>query len=174
MKKAVRILLIVLAIAFIAIQFVRPARSNPPVNASAVLQPPPEVQAILKRSCYDCHSSETRWPWYSNIAPVSWWLKDHVDEGRKELSFSLWNTYSQKRRSRKLEEICDQVTQGEMPPKNYLVLHSDAKISDADRRTLYDQYGHDGLRSGGYSPHFEDFGSFSDLFGAFFGSGGFD
>ncbi len=131
-----RIVLIVLIAAFLVAQVFRPNRVNPPVDPAKALQAPPSVQAILDRSCNDCHSNNTRWPWYTNISPLSWWIADHVKEGRRELNFSEFNGYTERRKGKKLEEICEQVQQGEMPLKNYVPLHPEAKLSDADQQTL--------------------------------------
>ena len=124
----------------ILIQVIRPARTNPPVDEKAAIQSniqiSPEVSDILKRSCYDCHSSSTVWPWYSNVVPVSWYLVRHVNAGRKELSFSEWGTYNAKRRARKLKEICEQLEKDEMPIPAYVRLHPDAKLSDEDKELL--------------------------------------
>jgi hypothetical protein len=136
MKKIIKIVLIVLVAAFLAAQFVRPEFANPPVDPKHELQAPQNVQAILDRSCIDCHTNRTRYPWYSRISPVSWWLKDHIDEGRDELNFSEFASYSARRKSRKFEEICDQVKQGEMPLREYTWGHPSAKLSDEDRKTL--------------------------------------
>lgn len=136
MKKVLRIVLIVLIAAFLVAQVFRPNRVNPPVDPAKALQAPPNVQAILDRSCNDCHSNNTRWPWYTNISPLSWWIADHVKEGRRELNFSEFNGYTERRKGKKLEEICEQVQQGEMPLKNYVPLHPEAKLSDADQQTL--------------------------------------
>lgn len=136
MKKILRIVLVVLIAAFVAAQFVRPDRSNPPIDETKVLQAPADVQAILDRSCADCHSSNTRWPWYTNVAPISWMIADHVEEGRKELSFSEFGTYAPKKAAKKMQEVCEQVEQGEMPMQNYVLLHRDAKLSDADKARL--------------------------------------
>jgi hypothetical protein len=95
-----------------------------------------EVEAVLRRSCNDCHSSETVWPWYSNVSPVSWFLKSHIDEGRRQLSFSEWATYPKRKRERKLHEMCEQVESGEMPLKSYLPLHPSARLSDDDKRVI--------------------------------------
>lgn len=141
MKKFLRFLLLVAVIAFIAMQFIhRPDFTNPPVDEQqtieAVTDMPPDVRVMLGRSCYDCHSHQTRWPWYSRVAPVSWLVAEDVEHGREELNFSTFATYSTKRQVRKLEEICDEVKKGKMPLGNYLVIHPDAKLSDADRRRL--------------------------------------
>jgi hypothetical protein len=136
MKKAIKVILLVLAVAFLTAQFVRPELSNPPVDPMHELRAPANIQPILERSCNDCHSSRTRFPWYSRISPLSWWLKDHIDEGRRELNFSEFATYKPRRKAKKFEEICEQVKEGEMPLWEYLPVHPSAKLSDADRETL--------------------------------------
>ena len=140
MKKALKWAALAVLVLFAAAQAYRPDLSGPPVEESksmrATAQLTPEVGAIFDRSCSDCHSSKTDWPWYSQVAPVSWWLKDHVDEGRRELSFSEWGTYAQRKASVKLKEICDQVEAGEMPLKSYLLMHPAARLSDADRKLI--------------------------------------
>jgi hypothetical protein len=135
--RSLKWIFLVLVVVFVVIQAVRPDLTNPRVDpAQAIQNVPPHVDAILRRSCYDCHSNETRWPWYAQVAPVSWMLKHDVDEGRQELSFSEFATYSPKRTARKLKGICEEVKEGEMPMTGYLVLHPDAKLSDADKQTL--------------------------------------
>src|ERR1051325_11248883 len=142
MKKALKWAVIVILVLFVVAQACRPDLSGPPVDESksmrATAQLAPEVGATFDRAGNDCHSSKTDWPWYSQIAPVSWWLKSHVDEGRHELSFSEWGTYSQRKTSVKLKEICEQVSAGEMPLKSYLLLHPAAKLSDADKKAICD------------------------------------
>ena len=122
------------------IQAIRPSRDNPPVVAANTLEAhlavPPEVQAILGRACMDCHSNQTRWPWYSELAPVSWFLVHHVNEGRRELNFSNWAQYPATRASRKLQGACREVTRGDMPLGSYLLIHRDAKLSADDVETL--------------------------------------
>lgn len=141
MKKVLKWAAISLAIAFVVMQFIRPAKTNPPVDdastLSARLQVTPEVETILNRSCIDCHSHKTVWPWYSQIAPVSWFLVHDVNEGRKHWNVSNWPT-DPKRSAHRLEEMCEQVEKGEMPLANYLVMHPTAKLSDADKKTLCD------------------------------------
>lgn len=136
MKRLFRFALYLLLIAFVAIQFYRPPRTNPPVDAQHVMQAPPQVQSILDRSCNDCHTNNTTWPWYTNIAPVSWFTIDHVNEAREELSFSEFGTYAPKKADHKLEEICEMVEKGEMPLREYVWLHPSARLSEADKRTL--------------------------------------
>ena len=139
MKKALKIIAIVIVVAFVVIQFIRPDFTNPPVNQAETLQVPENnVSAILKRSCNDCHSNETVYPWYSKIQPGAWFMAGHIEEGRRELNFSVWNTYEKSRKERKLEKICDQIKSKEMPLPSYLWIHWDAKLSDADIKTLCD------------------------------------
>jgi hypothetical protein len=142
MKLILKIVVVLLVIGFIGIQFVRPGHTNPPVNPADTMENstavPPEVASILGRSCADCHSSDTHFPWYSQVAPVSWWLNNHINEGRRELNISQWNTYNDKKKGRKLGEICEQVQQGEMPLPSYLWIHRDAALSEADVKTLCD------------------------------------
>jgi hypothetical protein len=138
--KVLKWTVIVVVIILVAIQLVRPSKTNPPVDESKSLQAnamvSTEVNAILDRSCNDCHSSKTQWPWYSNVAPISWYLVRHVNAGRRQLSFSEWGTYPPKKAARKLDEICEQVQTGEMPLSTYLPLHPAAKLSDADKQVL--------------------------------------
>jgi len=136
MKKLLKYVLLSLVVIFIAAQFVRPAFSNPPVDPAHELRPPANVQAVLDRSCMDCHSHRTRYPWYSRISPVSWWLKDHIDEGREELNFSEFATYSPKKAAHKFEEVHEMIKKDEMPLREYRWGHPDAKLSAPDKETL--------------------------------------
>jgi hypothetical protein len=140
MKKFFKWFISVIGVAFITMQFFGPAKTNPPVDEAKSIQAnarlTPEVSAILTRACQDCHSHQTRWPWYSHIAPVSWFLVDHVTEARKELNFSEWASYTPKRMRKKLEEMSEEVEAGAMPLKSYLLLHGDAKLSPAEVQAL--------------------------------------
>lgn len=140
LRSVLRWVLIVLATAFIIVQFYRPARTNPPIDQAktieAILQVPPPVSAIFDRSCNDCHSNKTSWPWYTNVAPVSWFVIDHVNEGRHDMNFSEWGTYDKNKQSRRLRDICEQVEDGEMPLNTYTTLHPGSKLSAADVQTL--------------------------------------
>jgi Haem-binding domain len=135
MKK--KILFGLLAI-IIIIQFFRIDKTNPEISKAddfvEINNPPEEITAILKSSCYDCHSNETKYPWYSNIAPVSWWVKDHINEGRDELNFSEWGTFKEKRKDHKLEECVEMLEEGEMPLDEYTWTHSEAKLT-TDQKT---------------------------------------
>jgi hypothetical protein len=140
MKKALKWTGIVLVVLLVAIQAIRPARTNPAVDESKTIAANatvnPEVAAILERACSDCHSNKTAWPWYTEVAPISWWLVDHVNDARKELSLSEWGTYDSKKRARKLKKICEEVEEGGMPLTSYLLLHPKARLSDSDKQIL--------------------------------------
>jgi Haem-binding domain len=114
--------LLVLAVLAIVIQFVPISRTNPPVETE--IQAPAQVQAILRRSCYNCHSNETGWPWYSHVAPVS------------HMNFTTWNRYSAAKRASRIGDIWDQVSKGSMPPADYLLMHRDAVLSAGDLQIL--------------------------------------
>jgi hypothetical protein len=126
-----------LLVALIIIQFFKPERNlsttksaNDITNKYAV---PASVQEILKTSCFDCHSNNTVYPWYANIQPVAWWLADHVNEGKRELNFSEFLTYSPKKAHHKLEEVNDMVKEGEMPLQSYTIIHQNAKLNEAQK-----------------------------------------
>jgi len=134
MKKLLPKILLGLGVVLVLIQFVRPEQTNPPVTGD--INAPPEVAKVLRKSCYDCHSNETTWPWYSKVAPVSWLVTRDVNEGRKELNFSEWQSFADKRKDKKFEEIADEVGEGEMPMAIYLPMHPEAKLSDAEKTLL--------------------------------------
>lgn len=133
---------IILIVVFLGIQFIRPARTNPPVDESQTIfaraQMTPQASAILERSCSDCHSNKTVWPWYSNVAPISWLISDDVNEGRQALNLSEWGKLAQDRQDRKLRQICDEVSDGVMPLSYYLPMHPHARLSAEDKKTLCD------------------------------------
>ena len=137
MKKRI---LIGIGVLLIGMQFFRINKENPVVNLEddfiTIMNPPAEVQNILKTSCYDCHSNESNYPWYTNIAPVSWWVKDHINEGREELNFSEWGTYDAKRKDHKLEECAEEVEEGEMPLAPYTITHGDAELSESQKELM--------------------------------------
>lgn len=140
MKKMLKIGGGILVLMFVAIQLIRPERTNPVADPQLAVDKqmpvPPPVLAILERSCYDCHSNQTRWPWYSNIAPVSWLVAKDVRDGRRRVNFSEWGSYNQKRRTSKLGDISDEVDRGDMPDSKYLMIHRDAVLSAADKDIL--------------------------------------
>ena len=140
--RIVKIVLICLAIAFVLIQFVRIDRSNPPVvsenSIEAAVNVPADIEQIFGRSCNDCHSNKTVYPWYTQVAPVSWWLRNHIDDGRRELNLNEFATYAARKQDRKLEEVCDQVKSGEMPLPSYLIVHGGAALSEQDKQVICD------------------------------------
>jgi hypothetical protein len=113
------------------IQLVPVSRTNPPVEADLVA--PEQVKTILQRACYDCHSHETRWPWYSRIAPVSWWLTAHVTRGRKDLNFSQWPLFDLETRELFLRDIEKQLVDGTMPLPSYVLGHPEARLSEEEK-----------------------------------------
>jgi len=129
-----------LIIVFIAIQFIETAHKTTPLDGSsdfiAQTKAPEAIQKILKTSCYDCHSNFTNTPWYGHIAPVSWYINHHINEGREELNFSAWGSYQLKRKKYKIAECWEEIEKGKMPLKNYLVVHKAAKISKENKKTL--------------------------------------
>lgn len=141
-KKILKISVIVIAVIFVSMQAIRPTLSNPPVDESLTInsrtQMTPEVASILDRSCRDCHSNKTVWPWYTKLAPVSWWLADHVNEGRQNLNLSEWGKLPKDRQDRKLRQMCDEIQDGMMPLSSYLPMHPAAKLSEQDKKTLCD------------------------------------
>lgn len=134
MKRLLRRISLGVCILIAGIQLWPAGRTNPPTTAG--LDAPPEVTAVLRRACFDCHSNETRWPWYAYVAPVSWWMVHDVDEGRAELNFSDWGSLEPKKRERKSGKIIEEIEEGVMPPKNYLRLHGDAKVSAEELEIL--------------------------------------
>lgn len=133
------ILLGLLAI-LIIIQFFRIDKSTPKFDSSndfmALESPPENVSEILTNACYDCHSYETKFPWYSEVAPFSWWLAHHIDEGREHLNLSLWGEYPAKRKRHKLKDMIEEVDEGEMPLNSYTWAHRDAKLTEDEKHEL--------------------------------------
>jgi hypothetical protein len=139
--KILKILLLVLVAGFIVIQFInRPDKTILAETSSDDItkhtQVPENVQSILKRSCYDCHSSHTKWPWYSHVAPVSWLVADDVVKGRKKFNFSEWGKIPDTKKEARLNEMCEEIKSGEMPLPNYLLIHKEAVLSQADKDAL--------------------------------------
>jgi hypothetical protein len=130
MVKWIRRIVVTGVVVFIAIQLVPYGRDhkNPAVVADAPW-PSDDVRRLARAACYDCHSNETHWPWYSNVAPMSWLVQRDVDDGRKALNFSVWP-------DDEADDLHDPVEDGEMPPRNYLLLHPDAKLSSAEKARL--------------------------------------
>lgn len=142
MRKKLKYIVLTLAAVFGISQLIRPDLTNPPVAADqrieASVAVPYGIAVVLRRSCNDCHTNETRYPWYSRITPVSWWLQNHVDHGRSHLNFSQWARYTPQQKAKRLEEICEVVESKEMPLPSYTWGHSDAVLSDNDGKMLCD------------------------------------
>jgi len=134
MNTRIRSVLLGALIVFALMQTVQPDRSNPPVTGSLAVNP--EVGVILRRSCFDCHSNETRWPVYSYVAPASWLIAGHVKEGRQALNFSEWEEYDERERMNLFFSIAQVVRDAEMPLRSYILLHGDAVLSEADAALL--------------------------------------
>ena len=129
-----KIALIVIAVILIAIQFIPVDKTNPTVTAE--LDAPMEVISVFKRSCYDCHSNETVWPWYSNIAPVSWLVASDVEDARAHLNFSEWENLSRKDRVKMKEEIWEEIEDEKMPLWKYNVMHPEANLTQKDKNLI--------------------------------------
>jgi hypothetical protein len=130
----IRWLLLGAAVFLVVIQVIPARRTNPPVRSD--LQAPGEVKEILRRACYDCHSHETVWPWYSRVAPLSWWVVSHVNEGRGDLNFSEWPRFDPELAGMALRDIEIQVTQEKMPLPSYTIMHAGARLSGDGRQTV--------------------------------------
>src|SRR5512146_100051 len=133
MKRAGQIVL-GLVVVFLLMQLGQCERSNPPVTGE--LDAPADVKAVLDRSCYDCHSNRTVWPWYSRVAPMSWLLYRDVMEGRRHVNFSEWDKVPADKRARRIAACGREVKSGDMPLWFYLPLHPTAKLSDADKALI--------------------------------------
>lgn len=136
MKKALRFSALGLLVLLVGLQFFRSPRNvgvtEGPQSIVARHKVPADVQQILRRACYDCHSNNTVYPWYASVQPVAWWLNQHVTEGKAELNFSEFAAYDTKRAVRRLQSTADEVTERHMPLKSYLLMHREAKLTDAE------------------------------------------
>jgi len=140
MKKTIKYILIVLLVAVVVMQFIKPDKNlgglESIANFKADTNASEEVLSIFKTHCFDCHSNQTKYPWYAEIAPVSYWLAAHVDEGKDEFNMSNWNSYSVKKKDHKLKEIIDVLEEDEMPLFSYTLIHGD--ISEKDKELIID------------------------------------
>lgn len=137
MKKG---LLVILVILLIAAQFFQPPKNESTGESihdiSAVMAIPADIDTLLKRSCYDCHSNNTIYPWFDRISPISWWVNGHVKEGKIELNFSEFGNYSKRKRLHKLKEIRESIEKDEMPLQSYVLLHRSAGLNDEQKSKL--------------------------------------
>jgi len=134
LKLWLRRILFALGLVFIALQFVTVERTNPPIGSA--LEAPDDVMQLLRAACYDCHSHETDWPWYSYVAPISWWVVDHVEHARGDLNFSEWPASDFRELEHALDEIHEQITKGEMPLRSYTWVHSRARLDEEQRASI--------------------------------------
>ncbi|MGM0519562.1 MAG: heme-binding domain-containing protein [Campylobacterota bacterium] len=136
MKRALLIFLII----FIVMQFIQTKQENYETDKSLEIQAPKKVMNIFKNSCYDCHSGETSWPWYSNIAPFSWVINSHVKNGRKALDFSTWEKYTKEEKKEQLEDIYRTVY-ALMPLQSYVMFHKETDLTKEERKLIRDWTG---------------------------------
>ncbi len=133
-------IIIALLVLLVVIQFIQPAKNVGEVitenDISKKYEMPEAVHSILVQKCYDCHSNNTLYPWYSNIQPVAWWINSHVEEGKGKLNFSEFTTYTEKKANHKLEEVSEAVTDGWMPLDSYVLIHRETKITAADTELI--------------------------------------
>ncbi|HEY5462148.1 MAG TPA: heme-binding domain-containing protein [Hanamia sp.] len=135
-------ILLVLLIVFIAIQFIQPAWNTNgqvlPTDISKTVYVPQNVQSLLQIACYDCHSNNTIYPWYAYMQPIGWILANHIKNGKKELNFSDFGSYSIRKQQSKLKAIADQIKDGEMPPCSYTIIHKNARLSKEQKALIVD------------------------------------
>jgi len=138
MKKIIKYVLIIALIALVVMQFIRPEKNNAGYDSVAAFEaetkPSVVVAGILKDNCYDCHSNQTKYPWYAEIAPFSYWLEDHIKHGKGDFNVSKWEDYSLKKKDHKLEEVIEMVEKGEMPLDSYTWIHGN--LSEEDKTLL--------------------------------------
>jgi hypothetical protein len=124
----------------VVIQFIRPTKNSStaesPNEISKYYEVPADIHTVIKKSCYDCHSNNTNYPWYTNIQPMGWWLQSHVNDGKEELNFQEFGTYAEKKAKHKFEEIEEVVRDHEMPLSSYTLIHRDAKLTPEQAAAL--------------------------------------
>lgn len=127
---------------FLLIQFYRPEKNISQEQSADAIElhynVPQNVGTILQTSCYDCHSNNTKYPWYNNVQPVAFWLNSHVIDGKKHLNFDEFNAYPLDRKRKKLKEIGETLEENEMPLSSYTIIHGETKLSEADKKILTD------------------------------------
>lgn len=127
-------------VVFILAQTIKPTKNNGnpagPKDIATVVAVPDSVMLVLKTSCYDCHSDYTSYPWYDRIAPVSWWVANHINEGKRHFNFTTFGDYPPKKMDKKLKEVSETVKKGEMPLDSYLWIHKDAQLNAAQKELL--------------------------------------
>lgn len=139
-KSVFKKVLVALLMLLVIIQFFGTEKNRSAAAAESAIEQhyvvPSHIQTLLRRGCYDCHSNNTEYPWYSRIQPVAWWLANHISSGKRHLNFDEFNTYPVKKKLRKLDEVAETVNKGEMPLASYTLIHRNAKLSDADKKEI--------------------------------------
>ncbi|CAM1368597.1 heme-binding domain-containing protein [Tenacibaculum sp. HL-MS23] len=140
--KIVKIIALVLVVCFVGIQFM-PTELNqsnivPKTDFLLVNNTPKNINTLLQTSCYDCHSNNTSYPWYNKIQPIAWFLENHIADGKEELNFNNWDTYSTRRKNSKLKSIINQIKNNEMPLSSYTLIHKNAKLSTSEKTLVID------------------------------------
>ena len=130
-RKDAKIASVLIVAALLVSQAFRIQKSNPPVHSD--ISADPAVKSLMRRACYNCHSNETVWPWYSNVAPVSWLVANDVHEARRMMNFSEWGTYDRQKQSHKLTAIAEKMEDGSMPPWYYSMMHAESRLKPAER-----------------------------------------
>jgi hypothetical protein len=140
MKKKLKWVFSALVVVFALLQLANPAHTNPPIlpghDVSATNAPPPRIAALLHAACYDCHSYETKWPWYSLVAPMSWLIASDVKGGREHVNFSDWPNDHPDWAARRWERVSEELDYKEMPPAKYTLMHPEARLTDDQRKEL--------------------------------------
>jgi hypothetical protein len=135
-------ILLGLAVVFLALQFVRPAKNLSPVpgpqDITTKVAVPAEVRRVFAKACYDCHSDQTRYPWYAEVQPAGWWLASHIQDGKQHLNFSEFGAYDAKKADRKLKQIAREVDDGSMPLHSYTWIHRDAILTATEIKLIGD------------------------------------
>lgn len=140
--KIIKIIALVLVVCFVGIQFI-PTELNqsnivPKTDFLLVNNTPKNISTLLQTSCYDCHSNNTSYPWYNKIQPIAWFLENHIADGKEELNFNNWDTYSNRRKNSKLKSIINQIKNNEMPLSSYTLIHKNAKLSTSEKTLVID------------------------------------
>ena len=140
--KILKKILLGLFIVFIVIQFIRPAHNTSgqvlPTDITKTINVPDKILDVFKNSCYDCHSNDTRYPWYINIQPMGWIMADHVKTGKANLNFSEFGSYSKRKQANKLRSLTETINDGSMPISSYTIMHTDAKLSEENKKLITD------------------------------------
>ena len=140
MKKRTRNIWLALILVFVILQFFPIDKTNPPSTPEndflAIENPPENIKLLIKNACYDCHSNHTKYPWYTNIQPIAWWIRGHYENGRENLNYSEWAQYNEEDKPRGLAEMADEVEETKMPLLTYWLMHPEAKLSEEDRGAL--------------------------------------